>query len=245
MNISIITVCYNDLKGLKRTIASVDRLSYSDRELIVVDGLSNDGSQEYIENSLVIDKNIIEKDTGIYNAMNKGVRLATGDFVLFMNAGDTFASKDAINFIESSCLSGADLIYGDVFIDELSPDHLEKARALNGLWKGMVFSHQSLLTRRTLLLELPFDEGKKIAADYNFILASFMANRVMKYVNVAIACVESGGISKQQQLLSTKERFNALSDNGLCTWKVFLFYNSLFIKIRLKSIIKWILRKKV
>ena len=95
--ISIITINYNNLKGLKRTIPSVLSQSYINYEYIVVDGGSNDGSKEYIASQQQnITQWISEKDNGVYNAMNKAVNMATGEYCLFMNSGDHFFSSLAL-----------------------------------------------------------------------------------------------------------------------------------------------------
>lgn len=112
--VSIITVCYNNLEGLKRTYESVrSQTSRNEIEWIIIDGASTDGTPDWLKaHTAEIDKWVSEPDSGIFNAMNKGIRLATGEYCLFMNSGDPLSSSDVIE----KCLpylDGADLIYGD------------------------------------------------------------------------------------------------------------------------------------
>ena len=95
---SIIVVTFNNADGLERTLRSIRQLDYAPKETIVIDGGSKDGSLDIVErNKDIITVALSEEDTGIYNAMNKGIRLATGDYVAFMNAGDEFADKFRVN----------------------------------------------------------------------------------------------------------------------------------------------------
>ena len=106
--ISIVTVTYNNLIGLKKTIQSIENQSCGDFEYIIIDGLSNDGTREFIAEKKETLKHklqhflfISEIDNGIYDAMNKGTRYAGNDYILFLNAGDTFYDKDVIEDIKN------------------------------------------------------------------------------------------------------------------------------------------------
>ena len=97
---SIVIVTFNNAEGLKRTLESVKSLHYENKETIVIDGGSTDNSLQVISvYQDMIDTKVSEKDTGIYNAMNKGVKLLTGDYVVFMNAGDVFANEDVLSTV--------------------------------------------------------------------------------------------------------------------------------------------------
>lgn len=117
MKLSIITICYNNLEGLKRTYRSVAEQTARDQfEWIIIDGASTDGTPEWLqEHDAEIDKWVSEPDTGIFNAMNKGVRMAAGEYMLFMNGGDPLNGENII----ASCLpllDGTDLIYGNSIV---------------------------------------------------------------------------------------------------------------------------------
>ena len=243
MKISVITVCYNDIDGLNKTLDSYKRLNYTDKEIIVVDGLSTDGSSDLIREKKFIDLAIIEKDDGIYNAMNKGIDSASGDFCIFMNAGDVFSSDNCLDVLLTSNLSRQDLVYGDVYVDSINNEQLISANNICNLWKGMCFSHQSLFARTKLLKEIKFDESMEIAADYDFILKCKLRNLSFYYLNTPIACVESGGVSQVEQFKSINERYLSLSRNGMKTLKVSFFYNYLLFKLMIKKRLNFLLDK--
>ena len=97
--ISVVTVCYNSFDMLKETMQNVDKQTYDNFEYIVVDGNSSDGTVDYLKNyNGKLTKYISEPDKGIYDAMNKGVKISSGDYVIFSNAGDIFAEKEHDNF---------------------------------------------------------------------------------------------------------------------------------------------------
>ena len=108
---AIIVVTFNNADGLRRTLKSIRQLDYAQKEVIVMDGGSKDGSLDVIDqNKDIITVAVSGKDTGIYNAMNKGIRHVTGDYVVYMNAGDEFADKDVLSLV-----SGYD---GDIILGE-------------------------------------------------------------------------------------------------------------------------------
>ena len=112
--ISIITINYNDKVGLKKTIESVINQTWRDFEFIVIDGGSTDGGKEILEqNSDKIDYWVSESDNGIFNAMNKGIKVATGDYLLFLNSGDWFYSSNVISDVEKIIDGSVDIYYGN------------------------------------------------------------------------------------------------------------------------------------
>ena len=116
MKLSVITINYNNRDGLQRTLESVFNQTCQDFEFIVIDGGSNDGSRDVIANyNSNIDFWVSEKDAGIYNAMNKGIKKANGDFVIFMNSGDTFCNENVLKNCSSEINTDFDLFYGDAY----------------------------------------------------------------------------------------------------------------------------------
>ena len=115
MKLSVITICYNDRNGLLKTLESVKSQSSHDFQYIVIDGASKDGSADLLtEYASVIDYSVSESDKGIYNAMNKGIREAKGEYCLFMNAGDTFYANDTVEKA-LPLLDGTDFLCGDTY----------------------------------------------------------------------------------------------------------------------------------
>ena len=173
MKISVVTIVYNDIAHIEKTLKSViSQTAFNEIEYIVVDGASTDGTSDIIDR--YIDKIAVyirENDTGIYNAMNKGLAVATGDYVQFINSGDSYSSSDVIEQIISKIGNDIpDVVYGhyretkgENFVGLIIP-----SRNANKIWYGPVASHQSTLYRISHLRHhcLTYDETYRIAADY-------------------------------------------------------------------------------
>ncbi len=194
IKITIITVCYNSKDLLSLTLNSVALQDYDDLEYIIIDGKSTDGTLELIESyGNKVSRCLSEHDKGIYDAMNKGVSLSTGDWLLFLNAGDRFASNDVLERIFSHNITG-DVIYGDVIKD----GKIKKAELPHNSHR-MFFCHQSCLVRRQLLLKYPFDIEYKLSADFKFIKTLY--NIGMKFIKLdfPISIFDTTGISNSKR----------------------------------------------
>lgn len=205
--ITVITVCLNSETIITKTIESVLNQTYPNIEYIIIDGLSIDNTVTIIKNyeNKFKEKNfrytwISEKDHGIYHAMSKGIMMASGSWVAFMNAGDWFYDNDVISKIFKKDRSKFDLIYGDheVRYDERYNGfkRLQKAGPINNLFKGLVFSHQSLFTRLKLLKEIGINRnGIKIANDYRFVVQSYIEGKKFLKTDIVVASIIAGGLS--------------------------------------------------
>ena len=165
--VSVITVNYNNLKGLKRTISSVLSQSFSDFEYIIVDGGSSDGSKEYIESKQeYINQWVSEKDHGVYNAMNKAIRMAQGEYCIFMNSGDHFFSSQSLENA-AKMLNGSDYYVGETIIIDckLASLCLPPQNMSFRFIRDKVLQHQSTFTRTQLLKEHPYNENLKIVSE--------------------------------------------------------------------------------
>lgn len=197
MLISIITVTYNNAKGLDSTIKSVVAQTNKNFEYIVVDGASSDDTLELIKNNAnVITKWVSEPDSGIYNAMNKGVRMASGDYCLFMNAGDMLFSPTTVEEIYKEDLD-ADFIEGRISFNTTGKlSNPTSKRTLFTYLYGINNNHQASLISRKLLLEIPYDESYKIAADMKFNIGAIICkNCSFKTIDTVICNYEVGGRS--------------------------------------------------
>nr|WP_314865784.1 glycosyltransferase family 2 protein [uncultured Flavobacterium sp.] len=168
--VTIVTVVYNDIDSIEETILSVINQDYNDKEYIIIDGGSTDGTIEIIKKyETRIDYWISEKDKGIYDAMNKGIIIANGEWVNFMNSGDYFFDHTTLSTIFSniSIDSGIHVLYGSVcyFINNKLIVKLPKS--LNRIQLGMPICHQSMLTRAAFLKSQLFDLKYKFASDYD------------------------------------------------------------------------------
>ena len=199
--ISIVTVNYNNLTGLQKSVESVfeERNFFNGIEYIVIDGMSSDGSAEYLqEHNSQIDCLVIEKDTGIFNAMNKGLRLATGDYVLFLNSGD-YLVRGVISRVFEDSFYEEDILYGDTFfvdsngskIQYFHPKQLSFMFFLNHS-----INHQSTFIKRTLHQRFPYNERFKLASDWEFFLKRIIFENVKyKHLGVPICYYELDGLS--------------------------------------------------
>lgn len=201
VKISIITISYNNLEGLRRTVPSVLSQSYKDYEFIVVDGGSTDGSKEYLEaNSSGITRWVSEPDKGIYNAMNKGIAMATGEYCIFMNSGDHFFSaltleKAAPELDGTGYCVGRTIMVEEDFASMCMPPKSPTVRFL----KDNALQHQSTFIKTELLKENPYDENLKIAADWaHFIESWYVRHYSYKPMDVVVAVFYLDGISAQQ-----------------------------------------------
>lgn len=193
--ISVITVVFNGAEHLEQTINSVIGQTYDNVEYIIIDGGSTDGTLDIIRKfEGQIDYWISEPDGGIYHAMNKGTSLSTGNYVNFMNAGDWFFSNEIIRLITHK---KSDFVYGDHELRYPTFSTQQKALPLSEIWKGMIFSHQSLFVRTALLKRVSFDTiNYSISSDYNFISNIIHDKNInSSYIGQCISSVDVIGYS--------------------------------------------------
>ncbi len=205
MKLSIITVNYNDAKGLERTIKSVISQSYHDFEFIVIDGGSSDESLDIIKKyERYIDYWVSEPDGGIYQGMNKGLRQAKGDYVIFMNSGDRFHSADVLERI-FALDTDADIITG-AHVGSPHPNVGKDGISLYTLCTGAV-DHQASFIKRDVALRHPYDEKYKIVSDWKFFIeALVLDNCTFFYTNTIVVDVDATGISNTAIDLNRRER---------------------------------------
>jgi glycosyltransferase involved in cell wall biosynthesis len=190
--ITVITVCRNSGARLEPTLRSVSAQDYADLEYVVVDGASTDETQEILRrHEGRISRLLVESDRGVYEAMNKGLRLATGDRLLFMNAGDVFAADDVLS--RAAAATDADVVYGD-FEYTSGPRH---GRVVADIDKG-VFNHQCVLYRKAL--HATFGEYAVVdgltAADYLFFMQLRASGRVsFRKLDLLFSRVDPNGMS--------------------------------------------------
>lgn len=206
--ITIITVVRNASGELKKTIGSVLTQDYPHLEFILVDGGSTDGTVEVIrEHSAQIAWWVSEPDRGIYDAMNKGLAKATGEWVNFMNAGDIFYSNDVISSVFSNKLDGFAVVYGDsiaAYPKALVP---KPAGTPEQMVTGMVFCHQATFVRRDLIGSVGFDLKYAIGADFNILFSLYAQGALFKKLPILIAVFDASGLSNLKMVQSAREHF--------------------------------------
>ena len=208
--LTIATVCYNAVNVVGTTIESVLSQTCKDYEYIFIDGKSEDGTIEAINSKkddferLGISYHLIsEKDHGIYNAMNKAIALAKGEWIIFMNAGDRFYGPQVLEWLKPHCLKTKyDVIYGDTVIWS---DGLYKYEEVSSQAEAMPFCHQSCVTRRSVLQRYCFNERYRICADYDFYVRLQKSGACYFYIHKPISIFAANGLSSNNYLKLLQE----------------------------------------
>tara|TARA_A100001015_G_C15043294_1_gene741434 strand:- start:5697 stop:6383 length:687 start_codon:yes stop_codon:yes gene_type:complete len=213
--VSIVTINYNNSKGLKKTLESITKLNF-EHELIIVDGDSNDNSLAVVtgyNNKISNIKLISEKDKGVYDAMNKGIKNAKGDWVIFMNSGDCFyETDDMAQILEDH--STYDLLYGNTRME----GKIFHPKNLKALEHGIIHAcHQSMFFNfKKLSDELRYINFYKIYADYELVNRLYLKNFKFKYIDRCISEIEPGGISQSVSWRKRIDKFLiVINSNGL------------------------------
>jgi glycosyltransferase involved in cell wall biosynthesis len=213
--LSVITIVYNNVRDIERTLLSVLNQTYPNIEYIVVDGLSTDGTLEIVNRyKSKITKLISEKDEGIYDAMNKGLAAATGDYVIFMNSGDGFYETGTVTDVFASA-KDADIYYGETEMIDSEGQSLGRRRhkaPKHFTWRsfkyGMSISHQAIYIRRSLTG--PYDPQYYLSADIDWIIRAAEKAKNIVNVNRYVARYQVGGMSKTKHRQSLMERFDIM-----------------------------------
>ncbi|MBE8713991.1 glycosyltransferase family 2 protein [Sphingobacterium hungaricum] len=210
--ISIITIVYNNAKDIEFTMASVLNQTYPVIEYIVIDGLSTDGTVDIIKkykNQLAIFTS--EKDAGIYDAMNKGLKEATGDYVLFLNSGDALYDENTLDHVVKKG-KNADIIYGETMLIDENRQEIglrRHAAPKEFTWKsfkyGMNICHQAIYIKREIAV--PYNENYKLSADIDWIIRCAKNAKTAVNVNELVARYLVGGLSQKRHRESLKERY--------------------------------------
>lgn len=204
MKLSVITVNYNNYKGLLRTLDSIKTQSSRDFEWIVIDGGSIDESKDFLEkNNDLITYWVSEPDDGIYNAMNKGIKASRGEYLLFLNSGDCFYDSNVVEsfYVDSS---NEEIIYGDILNE--SPDGTFRRQTLNkrqisicDLWVHTL-PHQASFIKRTAFEKYGYyNEEIKVSADWFFYIQSIIIGGASyKHIDLTVSVMQPDGISTKR-----------------------------------------------
>ena len=215
--VSVITVVFNDPQGLEKTILNVAAQTYPHIEHIIIDGASKDSTTDVIKKHQdKISYWISEPDRGLYDAMNKGLKAATGDFLWFMNAGDLIYSENTTEQILGGQDDLADIYYGDTMIVDSNYKEVGLRRlrphvqlTWKSFQKGMLVCHQAILVKRELADM--YDERYSHSADFDWVIKALKKADKIKNTNIILAAFLDGGHSKQNIQPSLKERFHSMS----------------------------------
>jgi glycosyltransferase involved in cell wall biosynthesis len=225
--LSVITINYNDAEGLRNTMNSVFSQSFSDFEYIVVDGRSNDGSIDVIlelqARNSGLDQGanskfqwISEPDSGIYNAMNKGILLSTGEYCFFLNSGDHFVSQNVLQNV-MQVQADEDILFGNLLVCQ-NGKVVEKSTGKPGLtFMDLYLSnikHQASFIKRNMFDRFGlYNESNKIVSDWEFFLKTVgLQNATYRYIDEDITFFDNAGISNNSHVIRIAER-NKILEN--------------------------------
>jgi putative colanic acid biosynthesis glycosyltransferase len=242
MRFSIITVTYNNLRGLNATRESVRAQTCKDFEWIVMDGGSTDGTQDAMQAwQHEIAAAVSERDKGPYDAMNKGLALARGEYVLFINAGDALAGPDVLAQLDAAiALNAADFVFGDSLEEQIDgKTYYKKSRRPIFRWWGMFTHHQAMAYRREFLNTLlpAYDLRYKVGADLDLTWRIFKKTKRVLQVDFAIARCERAGISTAQASGAREEQLLMRHEHAKC-------FALLNVGIMLAQSAVWALRQR-
>ena len=233
--ISIITITYNAEKELPATMKSVAMQSFKDFEHLIIDGASKDETIktacEFGTENLIVKS---EPDKGLYDAMNKGLREATGKYILFLNAGDAFHSPDTLEKYAEAAYLNPDIIYGDTVIvnearEVLRPRHLAAPENLTfkSFSNGMLVCHQAFMVKRELAPE--YDLSYRFSADYDWTVKCLSKTKSENCINLKTITIDylEAGMTDKNKMASLKERMRIMAHHY--GWPLTLFNHFKFI----------------
>jgi len=242
--VSIITVCFNSDTTIKDTIESVINQTHPNIEYIIIDGGSTDSTIDIIkkyENHIT--KWISEPDEGIYDAMNKGIEMASGELIGLLNSDDTY-NPESVQIVVSHYLKNpaADVFHGDVSMYDFSNNFLFRVKPsnnFNDIWHNMIINHPgTFISKKVYLTYGVYSLDYKLAADYELILRFYLKDVKFHYINNVLAFMRIGGIGEQEVFKSCKEFKSITIKYGFPKTLANLSYLYKICKISLKRILE-------
>lgn len=235
--ISIVTVSYNAVLTIEQTILSVINQTYPNVEYIIIDGGSTDGTVDIIKKyEDKIAYWVSEPDKGIYDAMNKGVVVATGEWINFMNAGDIFTDGDVIDklFHQNIIINRVGIVFGDTLVVFRNREKIVRFGD-DTYHKIMPSCHQSIFCRRNLLVSNPFDLRYKIAADYNFFFQLKQRKVEFQYIQLVVAIYDATDGISSRNVWRTQKEMMTIERN--CLFIYFIRIGLLGLKLCIKKVL--------
>lgn len=239
MKLSVITINYNNRDGLLKTIESVVNQSSNGFEYIIIDGGSTDASIDVIKMySDKINYWVSEPDNGIYNAMNKGIDVAKGEYCIFLNSGDSFCDYQTLS-LSLPFLDGTDVVAGYAKLDTGEIGNLPKEITFQSLYNHQQPCHQSSFIKTELLKKYRYDEKYKLVSDWKFFIQIFIYdNSSFKPIDVVVSVYDTNGISSTNRTLIDEEHVKVLRDDFPKRIYEYYLYNTSSFGDRLHNIIR-------
>ena len=200
MQFSIITINYNNKIGLENTISSVKSQSFTNFEHVIIDGNSTDGSKDVIESHIAsFGYYISEPDTGVYNAMNKGIRASKGTYLLFLNSGDTLISRSVLEEVSEKINNNLDIYYGNLVYKSNQEDktHTFPKELTFSFFYKKSLPHPATFIKKSLFdTVFYYNENFKIISDWEFFICAICKfNATYEYLNMVISNFQTDGLS--------------------------------------------------
>lgn len=213
--VSIITINYNNLSGLRKTRESIVSQTYKDYEWVVIDGGSTDGAKEFLqEHADEMSYWCSEKDSGVYNAQNKGTSHASGDYCIYMNSGDSFYDEYVLEKVFSE-VHNDDILYGDwvqVFLDGKKRYIEPGNNADYAFFFVDNICHQAMFIKTSLLKESPYDESYRLYADWAKWTEFAYKGKSFKYIHQRICYFMMDGMSAENEENNKRERKRVIEE---------------------------------
>ena len=227
--VSIVIVTLNTKFSFLKTVHSAIKQSYLNKEIIIVDGNSSDGTINEIKRlKKNFSKIVIDIDKGIYDAMNKGIALSTGNWILFLNSGDIFYNKKILyEIFNKNSIRKKDVIFGDTYVVNKNMQYLVKGQNFSPNTYIMPFCHQSTLVKSSILKKYNFSLNYTYSSDFDFFKKCFEKKKIFYYLNTPITIVEANGLSDTNRNDVYNENIRILNK-----------YNSTYIVIQKLYILK-------
>jgi len=211
--ISVVTVCFNAQSLIEKTIQSVISQNFIEKEYVIIDGGSTDETKTIIQSYCrQIDVIVSEPDQGIYNAMNKAIDLVSGEWVIFMNAGDLFADNKVLTNISTYLDSNIDVLYGNILVEKGgrlimkdSPSNIKNIHR-------MPFCHQAVFTRLSLLEKYHFDEKYALSSDFKFFKQLIRDSVSFRKIDMPITVYDKKGLSHVQRSKGLSENIKIIKE---------------------------------
>ena len=226
--VTIVTVTYNCAASIEATLMSVINQTLLEKEYIIIDGQSTDDTLSVVDKYKDHIADIVsEKDKGIYDAMNKGIKMAHGEWVIFMNSGDVFVSNTVLQDVfENNNYHDFGVIYGGVRVLTMGSIFDMKPYPLASISYQIPFCHQSVFTRSDIIKNTSFDISYKVVADYNMFRQLYFGGIKFLEVPYIISCYSpDGGFSRNRMILKEKE-MNRILGKGILLSSLNVLYNT-------------------
>ena len=236
---SIIVVSLNTKVDFLKTLKSINKQTYKNYEILVVDGNSSDGTKkEIIKRKKTISKFVIEKDRGIYHAMNKGIKMSSGKWIIFMNSGDLFYKKNVLYNFLSENVKNCDIVYGDTLVSAKNLRYVDNSKSFECKTLLMPFCHQSVFVKSNILKKRNFSLIYRFSSDFDFFYYCYLSRKKFQKIDYIISKVKSGGFADKNRQMVFNENLTIIKKKGNKSLLYLLYLKK--ISQYLKDIIKFI-----